>query len=77
MGYLFGGPYDKDYSILGSILGVPLFSETTISQKQPWTQAEAVIFASFDRKSVHDMGRGLNCFTGLCRRLHMQYRGVL
>ena len=30
-GYLFGGPNNKDYSILGSILGFPLFWETTIS----------------------------------------------
>ena len=28
--YHFGGPHDKDYSILGSILGVPLCRETTI-----------------------------------------------
>ena len=26
-GYHFGGPYDKDYSILGSILGYPNFGE--------------------------------------------------
>ena len=27
MGYLFGGPYNKDYSILGSILGSPHFGK--------------------------------------------------
>ena len=26
-GYLFGGPYNKDYSILGSILGYPSFGK--------------------------------------------------
>ena len=26
-GYLFGGPYNKDYSILGSILGSPYFGK--------------------------------------------------
>ena len=26
-GYLFGGPYKKDYSILGSILGSPYFEK--------------------------------------------------
>ena len=26
-GYLFGGPYNKDYSILGSILGYPNFGK--------------------------------------------------
>ena len=26
-GNLFGGPYNKDYSILGSILGSPYFGE--------------------------------------------------
>ena len=30
-GYHFGGPCNKDYSILGSILGFPLFRETTKS----------------------------------------------
>ena len=30
-GYLIGGPHNKDCSILGSILGVPLFWETTKS----------------------------------------------
>ena len=29
-GYLFGDPYNKDYSILGSILGFPPFWESTI-----------------------------------------------
>ena len=29
-GYLFGGPHNKDYSVFGSILGVPLNWETTI-----------------------------------------------
>ena len=29
-GAFFRGPYDKDYSMLGSILGFPLFRETTI-----------------------------------------------
>ena len=28
-GYLFGGPYNQDYSVLGDI-GFPLFWETTI-----------------------------------------------
>ena len=28
-GYHFGGPNNKDYSILGSILGFPYFGETT------------------------------------------------
>ena len=28
--YLFGGPYSKDYSILGSTLGYLNFGETTI-----------------------------------------------
>ena len=27
LGYLFGGPYNKDYSILGSILGYPNFGK--------------------------------------------------
>ena len=27
--YLFGGPHNKDYSILGSILGFPYFGKTT------------------------------------------------
>ena len=31
-GYLFRGPTDEDYSILGSILGVPLFWETSINR---------------------------------------------
>ena len=26
-GYLFGGPYNKDYTILGSILGSPYFGK--------------------------------------------------
>ena len=26
-GYFFGGPYNKDYSILGSILGYPNFGK--------------------------------------------------
>ena len=26
-GYLFGGPHNKDYSILGSILGSPYFGK--------------------------------------------------
>ena len=26
-GYFFGGPYGKDYSILGSILGSPYFGK--------------------------------------------------
>ena len=30
-GYLFGGPYNKDSTILGVYIGVPLFWETTIS----------------------------------------------
>ena len=30
LGVPFWGPNNKDYSILGSILGVPLFSEITI-----------------------------------------------
>ena len=29
-GFLFGGPINKDYSILGSRLGSPYFAETTI-----------------------------------------------
>ena len=29
--FLFLGPHNKDYSILGSVLGVPLFWETIIS----------------------------------------------
>ena len=29
-GALFGGPHNKDYSILGPILGSPYFWETTI-----------------------------------------------
>ena len=33
-GTLLGGPYNKDSSILGSILGVPLFWETSISQRE-------------------------------------------
>ena len=28
--YYYGGPNNKDYSILGSILGSPLFRETAI-----------------------------------------------
>ena len=31
--YLFGGPYNKDYSILGSILGYPNFGELPYMQK--------------------------------------------
>ena len=31
-GSLFGGPYNKDYSILGSIFGSPYLGETTICQ---------------------------------------------
>ena len=27
LGYPFGGPYNKDYSILGSILGSPYFGK--------------------------------------------------
>ena len=27
MGYFFGGPHNKDYSILGSILGSPYFGK--------------------------------------------------
>ena len=30
--YLSGGPHNKDYSILGSILGFPLFWESTTSK---------------------------------------------
>ena len=30
-GYLFGGPYNKDYSILGSILGSPYFGKLPFS----------------------------------------------
>ena len=30
LGYLFGGPHKKDYSISGSIYGVPIFRETTL-----------------------------------------------
>ena len=29
-GAILGGPYNKDYSILGVYIGVPLFGETTI-----------------------------------------------
>ena len=29
-GCFFGGPYNKDYSILGSILGFPLFRESSL-----------------------------------------------
>ena len=29
-GTFFGGPHNKEYNILGSILGVPLFWETAI-----------------------------------------------
>ena len=29
-GYHFGGPYNEDYSIMGSILGFPYFLEATI-----------------------------------------------
>ena len=28
--YLFGGPYNKDHSILGSMLGSPLFRQIPI-----------------------------------------------
>ena len=31
LGVFLGGPYNSDYSILGSILGLPLFRETTRS----------------------------------------------
>ena len=33
-GNFFRGSHDKDYSILGSILGVPLFRETPIYAKR-------------------------------------------
>ena len=29
-GYLFGGPHNKDYSILGSILGSPYFGKLPV-----------------------------------------------
>ena len=32
-GYHFGGPNNKDYSILGVYIGVPLFGETTIFRR--------------------------------------------
>ena len=31
LGYHFGGPYNKDYSILGSILGSPYFGKLPLS----------------------------------------------
>ena len=36
--YPFGGPHNKDYSVWGSILGVPLFWETTMlrSRLRAW-----------------------------------------
>ena len=39
-GFLFGGPHNKDYSILGSTLGSPYFGETAIYlQKTPSLRA--------------------------------------
>ena len=34
-GYLFGGPNNKDYSILGSILGSPYFGKLLYSYMDP------------------------------------------
>ena len=34
-GVLFWGPYNKDYSISGSIFGSPYFGETTIGSTSP------------------------------------------
>ena len=33
LGYIFGGPYNTDYSILGSILGSPYFGKLPNSPK--------------------------------------------
>ena len=35
-GYLNGGPHDKDYSILGSILGSPSFGKLPFGRFQKW-----------------------------------------
>ena len=35
LGYLFWGPYNKDHSILGVYIWVPVFRETTISPLNP------------------------------------------
>ena len=40
-GYLFGGPYNKDYSILGSILGSPYFGKLPY-EEPPFLKSRAL-----------------------------------
>ena len=42
MGHLFGGPYNKVYSILGSILGYPTFGKHP-SPTDPSSKSEAKV----------------------------------
>ena len=40
LGYHFGGPYNKDYSFLGSILGYPYFGKLPYLVPREWISKE-------------------------------------
>ena len=48
LGVPFGGPYNKDYSILGSILGSPYF------RKLPYSGSQKVKGAVLKEEILHD-----------------------
>ena len=49
LGFLLGGPHNKDYSILGSVLGYPYFGKLSYLEKEcrPWMTGERT--SSFHR----------------------------
>ena len=79
-GYLFGGPYNKDYTILGVHIGVPVFRETTMSfwkhpsesnrdLPQPWSRLEC----GLQGQSVHSTSKWQTRAKARCLRSSGQY----
>ena len=69
------GPYNKDYSILGSILGFRLFQETAISAYVHTVSIVATCTQSLSRspRSLPFLGHG--CFLHICLGFCLPKRG--
>ena len=53
LGYLFGGPYTKDYNILGSILGSPYFGKLPLASSDSG-HAKLCFMRGMKRAAVRD-----------------------
>ena len=67
-GYLFGGPHNKDYSILGSILGPPYFGKLPYRgySQIPYSNQEVELAVSPPASSAPPAASKEHVFSLLC-----------